>query len=48
MNRDGTGPDGLGPRTGRGMGDCNGTENRLRRNIRKPLFRRRNYIREFE
>ena len=26
-NRDGTGPDGKGSKTGRGMGDCNGKTN---------------------
>jgi hypothetical protein len=25
-NRDGTGPEGKGSKTGRGMGNCNGTE----------------------
>lgn len=26
-NRDGTGPEGKGPRTGRGLGDCEPSEN---------------------
>ena len=45
--RDGTGPDGKGPLTGRRMGNCKSpryASTRLRRNIRKPLIRRRNYI----
>jgi hypothetical protein len=42
-NRDGTGPDGLGPKTGRGLGNCAGKaenkENRPR--MRGCGYRRR-------
>lgn len=44
-NKDGTGPEGLGPRTGRQMGNCNGTKantvgSRPRGQGRRRFFRR--------
>ena len=38
-NRDGTGPEGRGPKTGRGLGDCPPTSNVKRY---KPRYLRRN------
>ncbi len=36
-NLDGTGPQGQGPRTGRGMGNCPANDKNLPTNNRRPL-----------
>lgn len=38
-NRDGTGPEGKGPRTGRGMGKCSGEGPRPARNAGRGMGR---------